>query len=252
MNSSYLKVILTISIALGVSTSFAAAPASSASSGGAVPTAASGTNAGGSVDTTLEPSPEPSNALPNAFRDMVVVQRRAKEKISRFLFYSYGSFDFSDGPSTMYGLNTNIGYALGDSFEIYANFVPLFVANERDIVKRVRGLKLQDGTQAEIGYSKPKSQYGIEFLWAPAYGKDSWGPKSIVRSDTFFKFQASQIQYEADSGMRFGLSIGKTFFLSRFFNLRLSAGGSYLQTIVEQQKAWYFVGIIETGLVWYL
>lgn len=204
------------------------------------------------LDGSLEPEPEASNAVPSVFRDMVVVQRRAKEKVNHFLFYSYGSFDFSDGPSTMYGLNVNVGYALFDSLEIYLNYVPAFIANERDIVKRVRGLRLLDGSVADINYSKPVSQYGVEILWAPAYGKDSWGPKSIVRSDTFLKLSAAQIQYERDSGSRFGLSVGKTFFLNRFFNLRLSAGGSYLQSIIAADKAWYFVGIIETGLVWYL
>lgn len=204
------------------------------------------------LDTSLKPDDAGSEDVGSIFRDMVVVQRKAKNKAGRALFYSYGSFDFSDGPTTMYGLNLDLGYAMSDHWEVYLNAVPAFITSERDVAKRVRSLTLLNGDRAEISYSKPKAQYGLEILWAPAYGKDSWGPYSIVRSDTFFKLGLGAIQYDADVGQRYNLTIGKTFFLSRFFNLRASAGGSYLQTVVQERKTFYFVGIIETGVVWYL
>lgn len=204
------------------------------------------------LDMSLEPPAPTTREITRVFRDMVVVQRKAKEKAHKYLFSPYASFDFSDGPTTMYGLNVNPGYAFSDYFELYLNLVPAFVVQERDVVKRVREYTLIDGNHAELNYSRPKFQYGLEMLWAPAYGKDSWGPRSIVRSDTFFKLGAGQIVFESGSGLRAALSLGKTFFLSRIFNLRISAGGSYAQAIVSKKKKGFAAGILELGLVWYL
>lgn len=205
------------------------------------------------LDASLKPPEATTSEITDVFRDMVVVQRKAKEKARSILFYTYGSFDFSDGPTTMYGMNLNLGYALSDYWEVYANYVPAFIAQERDVVKRVQQFVLIDGDTASISYAKPLSQYGLELLWAPAYGKDSWGPYSIVRSDTFVKLQAGQINYEGgQSGLRYGATIGKTFFLAKWFNFRVSAGASFLEAIISQQKQMFSVGIIEAGLVWYL
>lgn len=203
------------------------------------------------VDKTLQPAPIDANQIGEIYRDMVVVQRKAKDKAGSWLFNTYGSFDFSDGPTTMYGLNLDLGYALSDFWEVYANYVPAFVAQERDVVKRVQDLVLKDGDVASIKYSRPVSQYGLELMWAPAYGKDSWGPYSIVRSDTFLKISAGVIQYEDGTGMRTGLMIGKTFFLSSLFNVRLAAGGSLMEVLIDGEKKGYVVAILETGLVWY-
>lgn len=222
--------------------------AGSVSSAGVV----SPVDAGPPLDTELEPDPASPDSIASVFRDMVVVQRKAKLKSGRALFYSYASFDFSDGPTTMYGLNLDFGYAVSDSFEMYVNVVPVFVANERQIVGQVSGLTLEGGKRGRIIYSRPSFQYGAEFIWAPAYGKDSWGPRRIVRSDTFFKLALGAVQFEADSGLRAGLSIGKTFFLSRWANLRTSAGASYLQAPVNGSKIWYLAGVFEAGLIWYL
>ncbi len=183
---------------------------------------------------------------------MVVVQRKAKEKRNKILFSTYLQFDFSDGPITMYGLNTNFGYAFNDFFEVYLNLVPVFLSEERNIVDRVESLTLQGGGQATLTYAKPEYQYGIEALWLPAYGKDSWGPKQIVRSDTFFKFGAAQILYEDnETGLRFTSAIGKTYFISSYFNFRFAAGVSYLQTIVDAEKDFRTIGILEFGSVYY-
>lgn len=186
------------------------------------------------------------------FRDMVVVQRKAKNKARSFLFVPQLGLDFSDGPITLYTLNTNVGYALSDFWEIYLNYVPAFVTNERSIVKKISELKLANGDSASITYSRPKSQIGAEILYAPAYGKDSWGPYSIVRSDTFFKFGAAQITYDVGSGSRYWLMVGKTYFMHDYFNFRISVGSHYVQTIVDEKKEFNGIFVIESGLVFYL
>ncbi len=204
------------------------------------------------VDKTLQPTPVETDEIEDVYRDMVVVQRKAKNKAKHRLLNIYESFDFSDGPTTMYGLNIDAGYAFSDFWEAYVNVVPVFITQERDVVKQVASYNFVDGSKAQVKYSKPKSALGAELLWLPAYGKDSWGPRSIVRSDTFFKFGIGLIQYDGDNGKKLSLSLGKTFFIKSLVNFRISAGGSYVESIIEGQKRFYFAGIFELGLVWYL
>jgi hypothetical protein len=201
----------------------------------------------------LKPPEVSTEELNRFFDNLVVVQNRARVKRNHLLFYDYGSFDFSDGPVTFYNIALSFGYAFSDFFEAYASVSPFFFPVKRRINKEVEKIVDIDGKKASLQYSEPKIQYMAQFLWAPAYGKDSWGPYSIVRSDTFFKGGAGVIQFVGgESGMRFDLSVGKTFFFSRLLNVRVSAGGSYLESIVQNQKAFSFVGIFEIGTVWYL
>ncbi len=186
--------------------------------------------------------------ISTVFRDLVVVQRKAKDKADHILFSPTFNFDFSDGPMTMYGLNLNFGYALSDFWEVYLNYVPMFIANERDMLKKVSAAINQT---LSVKYSKPTSQIGFSVLWAPAYGKDSWGPYSIVRSDTFFKFGISQIAYESNSGLRYDLQLGKTFFISKWWNLRVSVGLNSVESYLNSTKSSSTIAVMEGGLVYY-
>ena len=204
--------------------------------------------------TPLDPSVQIQQSDQNVstvFKDMVVVQRKAKKKAGHFLFSTHSTIDFSDGPITNYAINTNIGYAISDFWEAYINFVPYFIVNERPIVKKVQGLTLQNGGTATISYSKPKSQVDIDILWLPAYGKESWGPYSLIRSDTFLKFSAAQIQYEADTGLRFATLLGKTYFLYDLLNLRVAAGATYSESVLDNKKTFNWAPVLEAGLVLY-
>lgn len=205
------------------------------------------------LDTGLKPdTPSGNEEIAQVFKDMGVVQRRAMEKGGRFLFSSFGSFDFSDGPYTLYSFNTNPGYAVSDFFEIYANLAPVFVSSARDIVKKVGGLTLANGQTASIVAAKPKTQFGAELLWAPAYGKDSLGLRSIVRSDTFLKLGVGRINYDAGNGMRFVLGVGKTFFLGKTVGLRGVVNLGHVQTIVDGAKAFRTMALLEAGMMFYL
>lgn len=198
------------------------------------------------------PSTDSSNAVAEVYRDMIVVQRKAKEKAGSALFSIFDANEFSDGPEAINLLNFALGYAFSDSFELYANVAPVFFTQDRQIKKSVAQLKLADGQQAALITPTPKLQYGLDLLWLPAYGKDSWGPHTIVRSDTFFKLSASQVQFSVGSGLRATLGIGKTFFISRFFNPRVSAAFGIHEGIVNGVKSTSELGLIELGSVWYL
>lgn len=199
-----------------------------------------------------ELKPEQKDEISALFENVVAVQRKAKVKAGSWLFNPYLSFDFSDSPSTMYGLNLNFGYAMSEFWEVYLNYVPSYITNERQVAKKVRDLgTLADGTKAEISYEKAKSSYGVELNWLPAYGKDSWGPYQIIRSDTFLNLGLYQIKYESTTGMKYKLMLGKTFFVSPNVNIRLQAGASYLDTVSLGQKSSALIGLLEMGTVFY-
>lgn len=82
-------------------------------------------------------------------------------------------------------------------------------------------------------------------------GRILGGPYSIVRSDTFFKFGYAQINYDEGSGSRISLLLGKTYFLQEQLNLRVAAGLNYMQTIVDEEKKFNNIAVIESGFVFY-
>jgi len=185
------------------------------------------------------------------FDGVVAVQRKAKVKGGSWLVNPTISFDFSDAPYTQRSLQLNLGYAFGESWEVYLAYAPFFIAEERNLAKQVK----QRGFA--IDAEKPRSFMGIEANWVPIYGKDSWGPYYIVRSDTYIHFSYGQIQYEKNNGNRIKLALGKTFFFSDRFNLRVQAGPSIVETFstplgaTSAKREEITIGLIETGLVFY-
>lgn len=202
------------------------------------------------LNKDLDPK-EAFGEVSNLFEDVVAVQRKALKKSNNFLASPYLSFDFSDSPYTMYALNLDLGYAPSEFWEIYLNYVPVYITQERSLSKKVRELTLKDDKQAEIKTEKAKSSYGIDVLWSPAYGKDSWGLRGVVRSDTFFAFSAGMIKYDTGSGLKTKLGVGKTFFIYDEFNFRAQAGVSILETITDGKKEMQTVGLLEFGTVYY-
>ncbi len=213
-------------------------------------------NARQGLDRSLEPANQ--DEISALFQNVIAVQRKAKVKSGKILFSPIMSFDFSDSVYTMYGTNLNLGYALGEFWEIYFNYVPTFVANERSIAKKVRELPVYaDGSRPALNAEKAKSAMGIEVNWVPIYGKDSWGAFGIIRSDTYFNFHVGQIKYEQNTGLKYKLALGKTFFLTPVWNLRVQAGGAMLDAYsssdnsVPPKKESVTIGLLEAGLVFY-
>ncbi len=212
--------------------------------------------AGTPLDPGLRTDDKESEEISNVFKDMGVVQKRSMPKGGRFLFSTYGSFDFSDGPFTNYSLNINPGYAISDFFEIYINYVPMFITQARSINDQLATLTVYNAAGLRvtpyITASLPKSQIGAEFLWAPAYGKDSLGIRTVLRSDTFIKIGVAQTTYDTDTGLRFVAGVGKTFFLGRHAGLRVCVNAGMVQNTINNQKAFRAVTLLETGFNIYL
>lgn len=190
----------------------------------------------------------------SVFEGIVAVQRKAKVKSGSFLFNPMFSFDFSDAPYTQYSLQLNAGYAFSESLEVYFAYSPVFIATERNLSKQIR--KVSSGLYT-INAEKPESFLGIEVNWIPIYGKDSWGPYNIVRSDTFLNFSYGQISYEKSQGNKVKLALGKTFFFSEHLNFRVQAGPSLVETFSTTnldpriKSETITVGLIESGFVFY-
>lgn len=195
------------------------------------------------------PSPPDLNKeeISTLYKDVIVVQRKTKRKDGAWLFNPLASFDFSDAPKTLYSLNLGVGYAFSDFWELYAVYAPFFISQDRPLAK-----VLNQEYVIDLKTPKAKSFIGGDLLWVPAYGKDSWGPYAIVRSDTFLKLSMGMIQYETGSGVKMGGLVGKTFFLSDYFNLRLAAGASQIESYIDNKKRSNLVGLLEMGLVFYM
>ncbi len=244
MYSKWLRICVCISILMGTLSAWSQTEASSG--------AQQGTQQGAPLDQKLKLSSK--DEVSPIFEGVVAVQRKAKVKKGSILFNPMFSMDFSDAPYTQYSLQLNFGYALSDFWEIYLAYSPIYIANERNLSKQVK--KLGTG-QYSIDAQKPKSFMGGEIKWIPIYGKDSWGPYSIVRSDTFVHFSFGQIQYSRDAGNRMSFAVGKTFFFSDLFNFRIQAGPSFVETFSrdpntqEDKMEAITIGLIETGVVFY-
>ncbi len=211
------------------------------------------------------------------FREMGVVQRRAMPKAGRFLLNTNMAFDFSDGPYSMYTLNLNPGFAISDFLEIYINFSPFYIHRPRSIVDVVsqygqgeeklykkRDDSIDYGNPIQLGITsvKPKYQYGLEVVWAPLYGKDSFGTRSVLRSDTFMKFGFSQVVFESkQKGYKGSVGVGKTFFMNSWLGLRATVNGVYQPSIISSSigdastggaVSYGIFAFIEAGLMIYL
>lgn len=203
------------------------------------------------LEASLQAPLESSDTISDVYRDIIVVQRKAKEKAGKSLFHVFATNDLSDGPQTVYSVTLSYGRAFSDTFEAYLSVAPVFLTQDRPIKQAVSDLTLANGKKASLVSPKPKIQYGVDLLWVPAYGKDGWGPHNIVRSDTFFKFSTAMTQYEGASGLRLAIGMGKTFYLSKNLNPRLTAGWGFRETIVNEKKAMSQMGLFEAGNVWY-
>ncbi len=187
------------------------------------------------------------------FKNMIVVQRKVFERKNKWVLDTHLSFDFSDNPKTMYCAVFGVGYAFLESFEFGISVAPLFLANERASVAAVRNLTLANNQRADLYAPDPKLETMASLTWIFAYGKDAFGPYSIIRSDTFLKFFGSKVSYkDGFDGNRYGLSVGKTFFISPGLNFRFSAGFSRQISHINNISQATNIGLIEPGLVWFL
>lgn len=188
---------------------------------------------------------------PVVFREMGVVQNKAMNKQGRLLFVPSFAMDFSDGPYSMYSVGARIGYAVSDFLEIYGVANPKFISQMRPFIQNLKDQVAANNYDVDITGAIARSEYGLQLLWAPLYGKDSFGVSRIVRSDTFLRLGVSQIKYDIGSGLKIGLGAGKTFFINSFLGFRVLVEEGMTQTINQGLKKFGPITYVESGVVVY-
>ena len=194
---------------------------------------------------------ESDSQLSSIFKDIIVVQRQAIRRDKK-KFLSVGPmFDFSDGPIDQTAIEIKAGYAPHQNWEFHLFAVPVFLTKNRPISESVSSLTLANGQKAELVSPKAKSAFGLDVNWILAYGKDAWGPYTIIRSDTFTRLQLANYSYEDGSnGLLYSLGLGKSFFTQKKVNFRIVVGlGSRDTKINNENKSSQF-GFFEPSIFW--
>lgn len=195
---------------------------------------------------------EEKRNLDSLFKHMVVIQKKAIVRNKKTFIDLNFSFDFSDNPKTMYSGGIGLGYAFLENLEFHVGVSPLYINSDRGSVDAIRQLQLQNGYYADLKSPVVKMSVYGELYWIFAYGKDAYGPFSIVRSDTFLKLKYTNLMFKDNTnGTVISTYLGKTFFINKYFNFRFSAGVGKLDTTINSRKQSIYIGLIEPGLVWF-
>jgi outer membrane beta-barrel protein len=205
----------------------------------------------GGAGTQVRAAESPAKDFPVVFKEMGVVQNKAMNKHGRFLFAPSFAVDFSDGPYSMFALGARVGYAVSDFWEVYLLANPKFINQKRPFIKNLEEQVASGGYTVDLSGAVAQSEYGVQILWAPLYGKDSLGISRIIRSDTFLRLGVSSINYDLGSGLKLGLGVGKTFFLGKNWGVRVLVEEALTQTINQNVKEFSPITYVESGLTFY-
>lgn len=194
---------------------------------------------------------ESDSQLSSIFKDIIVVQRQAiKRDKKKFLSFS-STFDFSDGPIDQTALTIKAGYAIHQNWELHLLFTPSYINKTRPVADSVSNLTLANGQKAELISPKAKNAMGAEINWMLAYGKDAWGPYTIIRSDTFFQLHVNNTSYEdGTSGLNYSLGLGKSFYSKKSIHFRAVAGLGSRETTLNNVKQSSQYGFLQPAVFW--
>lgn len=200
---------------------------------------------------TSQPENVENEQITTLYKDMIVIQPQAFKRKNQFSLGARLSQDFSDGPQSKSAATIHVDYGLSSSWELGLYVTPLYSTQDRAIKKSIEKLKLQNGESAQLVSSAPQLSFGAECLWIISYGKDVWGPKLLIRNDTFFRFLFGATQFKGGkSGPDYGVSLGKTFYLDSAWNIRVGAGFLMSSTNIGNEIKNETAGILDGGLVW--
>lgn len=202
------------------------------------------------VDSTIL-NYESDSQLSSIFKDIIVVQRQAiKRDKKKFLSFS-STFDFSDGPIDQTALTIKAGYAVHQNWELHLLFTPTYINKTRPVADSVSSLTLANGQKAELVSPKAKSAMGADINWMLAYGKDAWGPYTIIRSDTFIQIHINNTSYEdSTSGLNYSLGLGKSFYSKKSLHFRVVAGLGSRETTINSVKQSSQYGFLQPAVFW--
>ena len=132
--------------------------------------------------TTGVPGRVTDLADPEAFKDVIVLQRRFLPKTKRLEFSLLGQMDLDNPFGVSMGPEARLaGYFLeGHGVELHYSrlFQPKWL-------KRPMGKALNDMSISIVHYS-PRQSFGAAYKWQPFYGKMAWFDEKIISFDLYF------------------------------------------------------------------
>lgn len=151
------------------------------------------------------------------FREISVIQKKYLPKTERFqLFGAFGTTTNSPWFLNL-GLKLNMGYYFTESFGVELSGV--FLSNsERDVAKEIRS---NNNLQPEK-FVNTKSYVGLDFVWAPIYGKITMLNERIIPFDMYFSagFGNSSTNSQEGSVPTLHIGTGQIFAISKAIAFR--------------------------------
>lgn len=144
------------------------------------------------------------------FDDVAVIQRRFLPKSERWELFVGPSLNLNDAFFLSLGAAAKIGYNFVERYGVEFTYVYLSTS-ERQVTEdlKKRGVKT-------TSFVSPQGFYGLDFKWAPSYGKITWANKKITPFDMYFSFGGGMTPTnQSSSEATLHLATGQIFALSK-------------------------------------
>lgn len=141
-----------------------------------------------------------------SFKDIAVIQKRFLPKTNRWEFNLGPSLNLNDSFFINFGGGARLGYYFQERYGI-EGIVTILTVTERQVTKDLaaRGVKT-------TSFITPRAYYGLDFKWAPMYGKQTRANKKITPFDLYFSFGAGLTgTNQGDSAATLHLGSGQIF-----------------------------------------
>lgn len=115
------------------------------------------------------------------FREVSIIQKKYLPKTERFQLFAAGGTTTNSPWFLNLGLKVNFGYYFTESVGVELSGI--FLTNsEREVAKEIR-----DNNQLQPEkFINTKNYYGVDFVWAPIYGKLTMLNSRIIPFDMYF------------------------------------------------------------------
>lgn len=163
------------------------------------------------------------------FSDVVVIQRRFLPKTHRFEAYTAGLMQINDPFFKGFGGNLRFGFYFSEviGLELNANIQS---RSDREVIDQLKVRQVK--TQSLVS---PKSYYGLDFKWAPIYGKITFNNQNIVPYDLYFSLGGGVSQTTIDSSLStVHLGVGQVFAASQWLAYRWDMSWNLFQSNSEK------------------
>ena len=115
------------------------------------------------------------------FREVSIIQKKFLPKTERFQLFAAGGTTTNSPWFLNLGLKVNLGYYFTESIGVELSGI--FLSNsEREVAKEIR----ENNQLQPEKFINTKNYYGIDFVWAPIYGKLTMLNNRIIPFDMYF------------------------------------------------------------------